>query len=86
MTKSRWRIEWEQGLMTLDERATDPAADDMTKAVHMLALFALRTHAPWLSHCIDCTTNPPPKASSENSAASRYTTRFDRPSGSAAAA
>ena len=33
MTKSRWRIEWEQGLMTLDERATDPAADDMTKAV-----------------------------------------------------
>ena len=57
MTKSRWRIEWEQGLMTLDERATDPAADDTTKAVHMLALFALRTHAPWLSHCIDCTTN-----------------------------
>ncbi len=35
-TKSHRRIEWEQGLMTLDERATDPAADDMTKAVHIL--------------------------------------------------
>ena len=56
MTKSHRRTWWEQGLMTLDERATDPAADDMTKAIHMLAWGTLMDHGPAYAQCVGCST------------------------------